>query len=92
MASGGEAAIAADRCGTGVAAAESVPAAIVALLAGSGDVLQVVTTAIGFGGDTDTIAAMAGAAFGLEHLPDALLDRLEARAELEQLAQTLSCP
>ncbi|TVR30487.1 MAG: ADP-ribosylglycohydrolase [Nitriliruptor sp.] len=93
--SGGDAATAAGRCGTGVAAAESVPAAIAALLAGGGDVLQVVTTAIGFGGDTDTIAAMAGAlagaARGLEHLPDTLLDRLEARADLEQLAQTLSC-
>ena len=92
--SGGAAAMAASRCGTGVAAAESVPAAIAALL-GGGDPLWVVTTAIGFGGDTDTIAAMAGAmasaARGLEHLPDALLDRLEARADLEQLAQTLSC-
>ena len=94
LGSGGEAATAAERCGTGVAAAESVPAAVAALLAG-GDPLQVVRTAIGLGGDTDTIAgmasAMAGAAWGLEQLPGALLDRLEARAELEQLAQTLSC-
>jgi poly(ADP-ribose) glycohydrolase ARH3 len=93
LASGGEAATAAGRCGTGVAAKESVPAAFAALL-GGGDPLRVVTTAIRFGGDTDTIAAMAGAmagaAWGLEHLPDALLDRLEARAELERLAETLS--
>jgi poly(ADP-ribose) glycohydrolase ARH3 len=34
--------------------------------------------------------AMAGAAWGLEHLPTALLDGLEARAELEQLADALS--
>jgi poly(ADP-ribose) glycohydrolase ARH3 len=93
LASGGEAATAARRCGTGVAAKESVPAALAALL-GGGDPLRVVTTAIRFGGDTDTIAAMAGAmagaAWGLEHLPGALLDRLEARAELEQLSETLS--
>ena len=94
VASGGGAATAADRCGTGVAASESVPAAVAGLLAG-GDPLRVVATAIRFGGDTDTIAAMAGAmagaAFGLDQLPGRLLDRLEARAELEQLAETLSC-
>jgi poly(ADP-ribose) glycohydrolase ARH3 len=95
VASGGSAATAAERCGTGVAAAESVPAACAALLAGGDDVLEAVATAIRFGGDTDTIAAMAGAmagaAFGLEAMPDGLLDRLEARTELEHLAQTLSC-
>ncbi len=94
LASGGEPAMVVGRCGTGVAAAESVPAAIAALL-GGGDALRVVTTAIGFGGDTDTIAAMAGAmagaAWGLERMPGPLLDRLEARAELERLADTLSC-
>jgi poly(ADP-ribose) glycohydrolase ARH3 len=93
LASGGDAGTAAGRCGTGVAAGESVPAALAALL-GGGDPLRVVTTAIRFGGDTDTIAAMAGAmagaAWGLEHIPGALLDRLEARAELEELAETLS--
>lgn len=94
LASGGQPATAAERCGTGVAARESVPAALAALL-GGGDSLQVIATATQFGGDTDTIAAMAGAmagaAWGPEDLPDTLLDRLEARAELKQLAETLSC-
>jgi len=93
LASGGKPTTAADRCGTGVAARESVPAALAALL-GGGNPLQVITTAIQFGGDTDTIAAMsaamAGAARGFEQLPGALLDRLEARAELERLAETLN--
>jgi poly(ADP-ribose) glycohydrolase ARH3 len=93
MASGGDATRAAERCGTGVAAAESVPAAVAALLQG-GAPQQVITTAIGLGGDTDTIAAMAGAmagaAWGSDHFPGVLLDRLEARGELEQLADTLS--
>lgn len=91
--SGGDPGEAAGRCGTGVAAAASVPAAIAALLGGR-DPLEVVTIAIGFGGDTDTIAAMAGAmagaAWGLAGVPAGLLDRLEARDELEQLVVALS--
>jgi ADP-ribosylglycohydrolase len=70
-----------------------VPAAVAALLSGT-DLLGVIRIAISLGGDTDTIAAMAGAmagaAWGLEHVPARLLDRLEARAELEELAATLS--
>ncbi len=93
VASGGVPQEAAARCGTGVAAAASVPAAVAALLGGR-DPLEVVTAAIGFGGDTDTIAAMAGAmagaAWGLERVPAGLLDRLEARGELEELAVALS--
>jgi poly(ADP-ribose) glycohydrolase ARH3 len=89
---GGDASVAARRCGTGVAAAASVPAAVAALLGGDGPV-QVVTTAISLGGDTDTIAAMAGAmagaAWGLRGVPSALLERLEARDELERLAAAL---
>jgi poly(ADP-ribose) glycohydrolase ARH3 len=84
---------AAARCGTGVAAAASVPAAVAALLDGR-DPLEVIQVAISFGGDTDTVAAMAGAmagaAWGLGGVPAALLDRLEARGELEQLADALS--
>jgi poly(ADP-ribose) glycohydrolase ARH3 len=77
------------RVGTGVAAAESVPAAVVAALTGR-DLLGTITTAIGFGGDTDTIAAMAGAmagaAWGLDGVPAALLARLESGDELAELA------
>jgi poly(ADP-ribose) glycohydrolase ARH3 len=91
---GGDAFAAAERCGTGVAAAASVPAAVAALLGGGSDLVDVVTTAISLGGDTDTIAAMAGAmagaAWGLADVPGALLERLEARDELERLAGTLT--
>jgi poly(ADP-ribose) glycohydrolase ARH3 len=84
---------AAARCGTGVAAAASVPAAVAALLGGR-DPLEVIQVAIGLGGDTDTIAAMAGAmagaAWGLAGVTAALLDRLEARGEIEELADALS--
>jgi poly(ADP-ribose) glycohydrolase ARH3 len=88
----GDAARAAARVGTGVAAAASVPAAVVAVLAGH-DLLGTITTAIGFGGDADTIAAMAGAmggaAWGLDGVPVAMLARLEARDELADLATRL---
>lgn len=83
---------AAARAGTGVAATESVPAAVVAALAGR-DLVGTITTAVTFGGDTDTIAAMAGAmagaAWGLDGVPAALLDRLEAGDELAELATRL---
>lgn len=90
---GGDASLAARRTGTGVAATASVPAAVAALLTG-GDVVEVATIAIGLGGDTDTIAAMAGAmagaAWGSAGVSEALLARLEARDELERLATTLA--
>jgi poly(ADP-ribose) glycohydrolase ARH3 len=89
---GGDASVATRRRGTGVAAAASVPAAVAALLGGD-DLLEVVTTATSLGGDTDTVAAMAGAmagaAWGLTGVPVALLERLEARDELERLAGAL---
>jgi ADP-ribosylglycohydrolase len=57
------------------------------------DLLDAITTAIGFGGDTDTIAAMAGAmagaAWGLDGVPASMLSRLEARDELADLARRL---
>ncbi|MFU8840984.1 MAG: ADP-ribosylglycohydrolase family protein [Nitriliruptoraceae bacterium] len=88
----GDTARTAARAGTGISAAESVPAAVVALLAGR-DLLGTITTAIGFGGDTDTIAAMAGAmagaAWGLGGVPPAMLARLEAHEELTDLALRL---
>jgi ADP-ribosylglycohydrolase len=54
----------------------------------------VVTVAVRLGGDTDTIAAMAGAmagaAWGLTGVAAPLLERLEAREELERLATALA--
>ena len=78
--------------GTGVAAQESVPAAVAAVLLGE-DVTSTLVAAVLLGGDTDTIAAMAGtmagARYGASNIPDRLLARLEAREELEELASTL---
>lgn len=83
----------AERLGNGVAAIEAVPAAVAAFLAAPDDPAVVVTRAVTMGGDTDTIAAMAGAMSGARvgaaALPAALSDRLEARQELCGLADEL---
>ena len=54
---------------------------------------EVVSTAIGTGGDVDTIAAMAGAVWGaangVDALPAAELDVLEARHEIDAAARDL---
>jgi poly(ADP-ribose) glycohydrolase ARH3 len=50
--------------GHGVLAAESVPLAIYSLLSAPRDFAAIVTHAIAFGGDTDSIGAMAGALAG----------------------------
>lgn len=80
------------RLGTGVAARESVPAAVAALLAGR-DVRSTLITAVCLGGDTDTIAAMAGAmagaVYGASGIPEQLLGRLEASGRLDALATAL---
>ena len=89
---GDDLAAVARRIGTGVAARESVPAAVAALLDGE-DVVSTLVAAVRLGGDTDTIAAMAGAmagaAYGASAIPDRLLARLEALDELEALATAL---
>lgn len=78
--------------GTGVAAPESVPAAIAAVLAGDG-FEEVLTRAVLLGGDTDTIAAMAGAMAaareGPSCLPNGLVRRLEAHDRIDRLASRL---
>lgn len=82
------------RLGNGVAAVEAVPAAIAAFLGAAGDAHDVLVRAVTVGGDTDTIAAMAGAMagaqLGADALPPPLLARLEARDELIGLADTLT--
>ncbi len=66
--------------GNGVIAVEAVPAAIWAFLTAGGDVAQTLGLALALGGDTDTIAAMAGALVGAYHgeekLPAAALRAL----------------
>jgi poly(ADP-ribose) glycohydrolase ARH3 len=69
--------------GTSVAARESVPAAIAIALSRDGDgLLATIRAAVGLGGDTDTVAAMAGAItgahLGAAAIPEHLLARLEA--------------
>ncbi|HEX8744126.1 MAG TPA: ADP-ribosylglycohydrolase family protein [Thermoleophilaceae bacterium] len=82
--------------GTSLLAIESVPAAVGAFAAASGDPLATVRAAVRLGGDTDTIAAMAGALAGALHGyaaqgPDrrALLDRVTPPA-LSELAAPLT--
>jgi poly(ADP-ribose) glycohydrolase ARH3 len=71
-----------DQVGNGVAAAQAVPAAIAAFLAAAGEVEATLGLALMIGGDTDTIAAMAGALAGAycgeEALPRAALSALAA--------------
>ncbi|MEA2472150.1 MAG: hypothetical protein QOE06_65 [Thermoleophilaceae bacterium] len=82
--------------GTSMLAFESVPAAVACLAATGGDPIETVRFAVRLGGDTDTIAAMAGALAGALHgyvaaEPDdrALLD-LVTPAELAELAPELA--
>lgn len=89
---GGDVLAAARDRGTGVAARESVPAAVAALLRGH-DLIGTLVAAVELGGDTDTIAAMAGALagalYGQDALPPQLVARLEAREEIGELADAL---
>jgi poly(ADP-ribose) glycohydrolase ARH3 len=80
--------------GNGIAALEAVPAAIAAFLGAADDPRAVLVRAVTIGGDTDTIAAMAGALagtrVGASVLPADLLDRLEARDDLIHRADALT--
>lgn len=88
-----DAATVAHELGNGISAAEAVPAAIAAFLGAPDAPRAVVVRAVTLGGDTDTIAAMAGAMAGAHRgaaaMPEAALDRLEGRAELVRLADAL---
>jgi poly(ADP-ribose) glycohydrolase ARH3 len=79
--------------GHGTSAVEAVPAALTAGLAPSGSVVEAVSLAVRIGGDTDTIAAMAGALAGARHgfaaVPARLRERTEGVDELVRLADRL---
>ncbi|MFO7959848.1 MAG: ADP-ribosylglycohydrolase family protein [Nitriliruptoraceae bacterium] len=79
--------------GTSVAARESVPAAVAIAFGGGDGVLEVIRAAISLGGDTDTVAAMAGAItgahLGAAAIPSHLLARLEARERIAASALAL---
>lgn len=83
----------ASRLGNDVVAHRSVPAAVYAFLHSPTSFVGTVTYAISLGGDTDTIAAMAGALSGAylgeRAIPDTLLHRTEGVAELRALADQL---
>jgi poly(ADP-ribose) glycohydrolase ARH3 len=84
----------ATRTGTGVAAAESVPAALAAFLCHPGSFADTVRFAISLGGDTDTIASMAaavaGARLGEEAVPARWRERSEGAPLLVDLADRLA--
>lgn len=75
----------------------SVPAAIFSFLKHAGDFEETLVYAVGLGGDTDTIAAMAGAIAGAYHgksaIPERWLNKLERGAKgadyIEQLGRDL---
>lgn len=79
--------------GNGVAAADSVPAAIFAFWLKAHSFAGAVSYAVSLGGDTDTIGAMtgaiAGAGLGVAAIPAGWRDRLENRDYIEELAGRL---
>ena len=87
----GEAVIA--QLGHGIAAYESVPTAIYAFLRCPNSFRGVVSYAISLGGDTDTIASMAGALsgahLGLNAIPRIWRREVEGVAYLQELADSL---
>ena len=79
--------------GHGVEAFNSVPTAIFAFLSHPQDFASTVIYAVSLGGDTDTIASMAGAIsgayLGVEALPSQWQRQLENRAYILKLADRL---
>jgi poly(ADP-ribose) glycohydrolase ARH3 len=85
---------AARRTGNSIAAHEAVGAALCAVRRHPDDPLAAVLFAVRMGGDTDTIAAVAGSIVGAwagaSSLPQALLERLEHRQRIERVAVRLA--
>ena len=79
--------------GNGIEGLNSVPTAVYAFLRWSRSFRDVVTYAISLGGDTDTIACMAGALVGgyrgMQDIPKAWRDRVEGTERLQELADSL---
>jgi poly(ADP-ribose) glycohydrolase ARH3 len=80
--------------GHGVSAQEAACAALAAFLHHPEDPVAAIAFAVRMGGDTDTIAAIAGslggAAAGASALPRALLERLELLDRIEDVAMRLA--
>ncbi|MQA10422.1 MAG: hypothetical protein GEU98_18080 [Pseudonocardiaceae bacterium] len=85
---------AAQLLGHGVAALESVPTALAAFLINPDSPAEVIRWAIRAGGDTDTIACMAGALAGARNgadaFPDSWIQRLEHADLLTECADRLA--
>ncbi len=83
----------ASKLGNGVEAFNSVPAAICCALRHPGSFEETVLEAVSLGGDTDTIACMAGAIagarLGSEAIPQQWLEKLENKDYFEELAVKL---
>lgn len=79
--------------GHGIEAFNSVPTAIFAFLAHAGDFVSTVIYAVSLGGDTDTIASMAGAIsgayLGIDAIPPEWQEQLENRDYILNLADRL---
>lgn len=79
--------------GNGIEAYEAVPTALYAFLRQAGSFSEVVAYAISLGGDTDTIASMAGALAGArlgeQAIPAVWRERVEGAARLRELADAL---
>ncbi|WP_194288637.1 ADP-ribosylglycohydrolase family protein [Ornithinicoccus halotolerans] len=79
---------------TGITAAEAVPAALAAFLHHPADPVAAISFAVRMGGDTDTIATMAGALAGARAgaaaLPDDMVGRLEAADRIRGLGAALA--
>jgi len=82
-----------DQLGHGIEAFNSVPTAIFAFLAHAQDFASTVIYAVSLGGDTDTIASMAGAIsgayLGIDALPSEWQSQLENRDYISSLADKL---
>lgn len=85
---------AAHTLGNGIAAVDSVPAAIAAFLHAPDDPAATIEFAIAMGGDTDTIAAMAGAIAGARAgagtLPSQWRTQVEGAARVTAVADRLA--
>jgi len=79
--------------GNGVAAFDSVPAAVYSFLSFPGSFRDAVLNAVSLGGDTDTIGAMtgaiAGAYLGSGNIPPEWTEKLENKTYIEALAERL---
>jgi ADP-ribosylglycohydrolase len=84
-----------DIVGTGLAAAEAVPAVFGIIVACKGDPIKSILTGVNIGNDTDTIATMVGGILGAYHGSDAfpkeyleLINRVN-HYELDEMAKQI---